>query len=293
VSKPPARELIELSAALRARVERESRRGRRAVYDPSLRAALLAPPPAPAGSPASPRAEEGKAPPPPAAKPAPARRVPAGQGTSRAAPRGVRGKKLSLLEVEPERVDYAPRMANLAELEREVAACERCGLCGERTQTVFARGRGRTRVMFIGEAPGAEEDRLGEPFVGRAGKLLDQILDAAGFRREVVYIANILKCRPPENRNPLPQEIEACTPHLERQIELVDPKIICALGKFAAQFLTGNPGAPIGRLRGRIHYYQDKIMVLPTYHPAALLRNPGFKRVVWEDMQLLRREYLR
>jgi len=184
-------------------------------------------------------------------------------------------------------------MADLAELERDVAGCTRCGLCGERTQTVFSRGKGRTRIMFIGEAPGAEEDRLGEPFVGRAGKLLDQILDAAGFRREEIYVANILKCRPPNNRDPLPEEIEACTPHLERQIELVDPKIICALGKFASQFLTGNPKAPMGRLRGKIHYYRDRIMVLPTYHPAALLRNPGWKRTVWEDMQLLRREYLR
>ncbi len=147
--------------------------------------------------------------------------------------------------------------------------------------------------MFIGEAPGADEDRLGEPFVGRAGKLLDQILDAAGFRRDEVYIANILKCRPPNNRDPHPDEIAACTPYLAEQIELVNPKIICALGRFAAGFLTGQLGASMGSLRGKVLAYQDRIPVLSTYHPAALLRNPDWKRVVWEDFQLLRREYLR
>jgi uracil-DNA glycosylase family 4 len=158
---------------------------------------------------------------------------------------------------------------------------------------VFARGRARNRVMFIGEAPGADEDRQGSPFVGRAGKLLDQIIDAIGFQRDEIYVANILKCRPPRNRDPQPDEIVACTPYLERQIELVEPKIICALGRFAAQFLTGQPKASMGQLRGKIHYYQDRIMVLPTYHPAALLRNPAWKRTVWEDVQLLRQEYLR
>jgi DNA polymerase len=147
--------------------------------------------------------------------------------------------------------------------------------------------------MFIGEAPGADEDAQGLPFVGRAGKLLDQIIEAIGFDREEIYVANILKCRPPQNRDPRPEEISSCTPYLEEQIRLVQPKIICALGKFAAQFLTGKPKATMGQLRGRIHYYRDSIMVLPTYHPAALLRNPQWKRVVWEDVQLLRKEYLR
>jgi DNA polymerase len=184
-------------------------------------------------------------------------------------------------------------MEKLSLLDREASRCELCGLCETRTQVVFSRGRARNRVMFIGEAPGADEDRLGEPFVGRAGKLLDQIIDAVGFQRDEIYVTNILKCRPPGNRDPESQEIAACTPYLEQQIELVDPKIICALGRFAAQFLTGNPKTPMAQLRGKIHYYRDRFMVLPTYHPAALLRNPGHKRVVWEDVQLLRKEYLR
>ena len=184
-------------------------------------------------------------------------------------------------------------MEKLAILAREAAGCELCGLCSTRTQVVFGRGRARNRVMFIGEAPGAEEDRQGSPFVGRAGKLLDQIIDAVGFDREEIYVANIVKCRPPQNRDPKPEEIETCTPYLRQQIELINPKIICALGRFAAQFLTGKPKATMGQLRGKIHYYQDRIMVLPTYHPAALLRNPHWKRVVWEDVQILRQEYLR
>jgi DNA polymerase len=198
-----------------------------------------------------------------------------------------------VIDVEPEASDYKKRMEKLTRLETEAATCELCDLCRTRTQVVFSRGRARNRVLFIGEAPGADEDRLGEPFVGRAGKLLDQILDAGGFQRDEVYVANILKCRPPKNRDPEPAEIAACTPYLEQQIDLVNPKIICALGRFAAQFLTGNPKAPMGTLRGKIHYYRERYMVLPTYHPAALLRNPNLKRVVWEDIQLLRKEYLR
>jgi DNA polymerase len=197
------------------------------------------------------------------------------------------------VEIEAETPDYASRMATMAVLAREASACEKCRLCETRTNVVFARGRARNRVMFIGEAPGADEDVQGLPFVGRAGKLLDQIIDAIGFDREEIYVANILKCRPPQNRDPRPDEIAACTPYLEEQIRLVRPKIICALGKFAAQFLTGKPQATMGQLRGKIHYYRDEIMVLPTYHPAALLRNPHWKRVVWEDVQLLRKEYLR
>ena len=204
-----------------------------------------------------------------------------------------RGKKLPLVPLEPERPGSAERNAELAALAAQVSTCRKCTLCDTRTQTVFARGNGRTRVMFVGEAPGADEDRQGFPFVGRAGQLLDQIIDAAGFDRELVYVANILKCRPPQNRDPRPEETAACTAFLETQIELVNPKIICALGRHAAQFLTGKPDAPMGQLRGRIHYYRDRIMVLPTYHPAALLRNPEWKRVVWDDMQILRQEYLR
>jgi len=201
--------------------------------------------------------------------------------------------RLSLIPVEPEAEDYAERMEALAALGKEASGCTRCGLCKTRTQVVFGTGSARTRVLFIGEAPGADEDRQGLPFVGRAGKLLDQIIDAVGFTRDEVYIANILKCRPPNNRDPHPEEIEACTPYLEEQIELIRPKIICALGRFAGQFLSGRPKVTMGSLRGRILYYRDDIMVLPIYHPAALLRNPDLKRQVWEDVQILRQEYLR
>lgn len=225
-----------------------------------------------------------------------ARPVHAGPGAAasgRPAAGGNRGKKLPRIEPETPPADWEERMARLAEVAAEAHDCTRCRLCETRKSVVFSRGRAGNRVMFVGEAPGADEDARGLPFVGRAGKLLDQIVDALGFERDEIYVTNILKCRPPGNRDPRPDEIEACTPFLEAQIELIQPKIICALGRFAAGFLTGNPGAPMGRLRGKIHYYRDRIMVLPTYHPAALLRNPGWKRVVWEDVQLLRREYLR
>lgn len=270
--KDPREELAELSAALRHQLEREGRRGKTHLSHGGLREAVSSKPSQPQPS-APPPA------PPPAGKPADA------DSQSR-------GKKLSLIDVEPEAGDYAVRMKQLDELAQEASGCEKCGLCETRTKVVFARGRARNRVMFIGEAPGADEDAQGYPFVGRAGKLLDQIVDAVGFQREEIYVANILKCRPPKNRDPKPEEIESCTPYLTRQIELVNPKIICALGKFAAQFLTDNPKVAMGKLRGRIHYY-DKRMVIPTYHPAALLRNPHWKKVVWEDVQLLRQEYLR
>lgn len=283
--KEPREELAALSAALRYHIEREARRGRTHVSFPGLREAAESLPAASTMLPAAPSSAT-------AAKPAagtvpdrPARRAPA--------PAPGRGKKLPLIAPEPEAADYADRMERLDALGREASGCTLCGLCETRTRVVFARGRARNRVMFIGEAPGADEDAQGYPFVGRAGKLLDQIIDAVGFQRDEIYVANILKCRPPNNRDPEPAEIASCTPYLERQIELVDPKIICALGRFAAQFLTGNPKTPMGRLRGKIHYYKDRIMVLPTYHPAALLRNPHWKKVVWEDVQLLRKEYLR
>ena len=266
----PRTELAALSVALRERLERAQERGRTSIPG---RRTVAASPAAPVAPPADP----------------PSQLPPALVGPS--APS--RGKKLPLVPLEPELSDRAERTARLTELARQVSGCRKCSLCETRTQTVFARGNGRTRVLFVGEAPGADEDRQGFPFVGRAGQLLDQIIDAAGFDREAVYVANILKCRPPQNRDPRPEETAACTGYLEEQIELVNPKIICALGRHAAQFLTGKPDAPMGQLRGRIHYYRDRIMVVPTYHPAALLRNPEWKRVVWDDMQILRREYLR
>jgi len=141
--------------------------------------------------------------------------------------------------------------------------------------------------MFVGEAPGADEDAQGRPFVGRAGQLLDKIIAACGLKREEVFIGNILKCRPPENRNPAPDEIVKCTPYLVGQIELLRPKVISAMGLFATQFLLQTT-APIGKLRGRLFDYHG-VKLLPTYHPAALLRNPNLKATVWEDVQLLRR----
>ena len=143
--------------------------------------------------------------------------------------------------------------------------------------------------MFVGEAPGAEEDRQGLPFVGKAGQLLTKIIEAMQLRREEVFICNMLKCRPPNNRNPLPDEIEQCEPYLKRQIEIVQPRIIGALGRVAAHALLKTQ-EPMKQLRGQLHQYEG-IPLIVTYHPAALLRNPGWKRATWEDMKWLRREY--
>ncbi len=180
----------------------------------------------------------------------------------------------------------------------EVRACVKCELHRTRIQAVPGAGTGRAGIVFVGEAPGAEEDRRGEPFIGRAGDLLGKILMAmdeqklipgVSVTRDAVYIANVLKCRPPDNRNPLPHEIEACSPHLRRQLAVLQPKIICCLGKFAAELLVGARGT-LGGMRGTVYRYGDAKLIV-TYHPAACLRNPGYKRPVWEDMQLLAREY--
>ncbi len=174
-------------------------------------------------------------------------------------------------------------------LQREVTGCTRCDeLVSTRTQTVFGVGDPHARLCFLGEAPGADEDRLGEPFVGRAGQLLTKIIEACGMRREDVYIGNILKCRPPGNRNPSPVEAANCRRYLERQLELIGPEFICCMGAVAAQNLLGTTVA-IGRLRGRVHDYREAKVVC-TYHPAYLLRNPAAKKDTWEDMKLLMRE---
>jgi DNA polymerase len=166
---------------------------------------------------------------------------------------------------------------------RQVAACQLCGLCRARKQAVFGVGSPLARLMFIGEAPGFDEDRLGEPFVGRAGKLLDDIIRAMRLRREDVYIANIVKCRPPENRVPDPEEVGSCLPYLERQIEIVNPEVICLLGATAARALLHASGS-LGSQRGRFFDYRGR-KVRVTYHPAYLLRNPQDKRKTWEDVQ--------
>ena len=169
------------------------------------------------------------------------------------------------------------------ELKRAVSGCVSCGLHKTRTQTVFGVGDENADWMLIGEAPGAEEDRLGDPFVGQAGRLLDNMLTAIGLKRgENVYIANVLKCRPPGNRNPQPEEVAKCTPHLLRQIELVQPKLILTLGRFAAQTLL-NTDASIASLRGKLHRYAG-VPLIVTYHPAYLLRTLPDKAKAWEDL---------
>jgi len=175
-----------------------------------------------------------------------------------------------------------------SELRATVAACTRCALHETRTQTVFGVGSESADWMIIGEAPGAEEDRRGEPFVGRAGKLLDEMLRAVGLARDSVFIANMLKCRPPDNRDPAAGEAAACRAYLDRQIALVSPKLILAVGRIAAQQLLGSD-APLGRLRGQKHYLNDgQLPVVVTYHPAYLLRSPSQKRKSWQDLCLAR-----
>lgn len=173
---------------------------------------------------------------------------------------------------------------SLPELREVLGECRRCKLAPHRTQIVFGVGNPSARLMFVGEGPGLDEDRQGEPFVGRAGRLLTEIITKGmRLRREDVYIANVVKCRPPENRNPEPDEVAACAPFLARQIEIVGPEVIVALGKFAAQTLLETK-TPITRLRGTWHRFRN-IPVMPTFHPAYLLRNPGEKRLVWEDVK--------
>lgn len=178
-----------------------------------------------------------------------------------------------------------PHTTGLSDLAKTVSVCTRCELHKSRTQTVFGVGNPNAKLMFIGEAPGADEDAKGEPFVGRAGQLLTKIIAAMGKTRHDVYIANILKCRPPQNRDPLPSEVECCEEYLRAQIALIGPKYICALGRIAAHWLLKTE-APLGALRTGSYTYEG-IPVIVTYHPAALLRNPAFKQPCWDDMKKL------
>ena len=178
-----------------------------------------------------------------------------------------------------------------ADLRQRVAKCQQCELHRGRRQTVFGIGDHNADWLIIGEAPGAEEDKQGEPFVGRAGKLLNSMLLACGLQREQVFIANILKCRPPENRDPKQEEITACASYLQQQIELIRPKIILAVGRIAAQNLLQTE-TPIGKMRGQQYKYADTgIPVIVTYHPAYLLRSPREKKKAWQDLQLAMRVY--
>jgi uracil-DNA glycosylase family 4 len=175
---------------------------------------------------------------------------------------------------------------DLQAIRDEIGDCRRCKLAGGRRHIVFGSGNPKAELMFVGEAPGQDEDLQGLPFVGRAGQLLTKIIEAIELKRNDVYIANILKCRPPNNRPPEPDEIAACSGFVQRQIERIHPKVIVALGKFAAQTLL-NMETPISRMRGRFFDYHG-VPLIPTYHPSYLLRNPSAKREVWEDMKAVR-----
>lgn len=199
--------------------------------------------------------------------------------------RGFDSSKESLDILESWANHARPQMETLTAIRLDLGDCRRCKLSKGRKKIVFGAGSRHASLVFVGEGPGYEEDRQGEPFVGAAGNLLTKIIQAMNLSRNEVYICNIVKCRPPGNRNPEIEEIKACSPFLERQIEAIQPRFICALGTFAAQTLLEST-TPISRLRGHFYTYKG-IPVLPTYHPAYLLRNSEKKRDVWEDMKLL------
>ena len=254
-------ELREILREARVLLGRERSRGR-------VRFGLTAPMPAPATVPT----------PAPAVWMGEPLALPGFESLAPAAPAPVpAGRPLTL------RDDLPTELPVLAQM---VAACRRCRLCETRTQTVFGDGSPTARLLFIGEAPGRDEDAQGVPFVGRAGQLLNRMIAAIDLKREDVYICNVLKCRPPENRVPAPEEVEQCRPYLEQQIALIRPALICALGLSAAQALLQTK-ASMGSMRGSVFHYRG-IPVIPTYHPAALLRNPSLKREAWIDLQRVR-----
>ena len=175
---------------------------------------------------------------------------------------------------------------SLDQVREDLGDCRRCTLCQDRTHIVFGSGNPQARLVFVGEGPGADEDRQGLPFVGRAGQLLTRMIEAIQMRRDEVYICNVVKCRPPKNRTPLEEEVAACSPFLDRQLAVLQPEVVCCLGLTAAQTLL-QVRTPIGRLRGKIHSFRGAQLVA-TYHPAYLLRNPAAKRDVWEDLKKIR-----
>ncbi|MFQ5500040.1 MAG: uracil-DNA glycosylase [Candidatus Zixiibacteriota bacterium] len=207
-------------------------------------------------------------------------------------PGGIPASDISNVEEQAAAMTLPTRPTEYESLEVHRSAicdCQRCDLGKTRNKFVYGVGRTDADLLFIGEAPGADEDRLGEPFVGRAGQLLDRILAAIQLSRQEVYIANILKCRPPNNRDPQPDEMEQCFEYLRAQVHLIQPKLICALGRIAAQALLKTT-TPLGRLRKKWHEYEG-VPLLVTYHPAALLRFQQYKRDTWEDMQMLKARY--
>lgn len=201
----------------------------------------------------------------------------------------VKQKKTNPIQVENIPSEPWTLESSLPGLQQQICTCLKCSLGQTRTKFVFGTGNPRAKVMFVGEAPGADEDAQGEPFVGRAGQLLNKIIEAVGMKREEVYICNILKCRPPGNREPLPLEMELCTPYLSKQLELVKPQFIICLGRTSAQWLLKTQES-LTALRGKFHDYNGTKLIV-TYHPAALLRNPNWKRPAWDDMQMFKKSY--
>lgn len=197
--------------------------------------------------------------------------------------------KLRLTELKKDGIDYIPKtlentkQKKLSVLESSIAGCPKCKLCKTRTNIVFGIGNSQASLLFVGEAPGEKEDLQGEPFVGRAGQLLTKMIEAMGFSRQEVYICNVIKCRPPNNRNPEADEIAACEPFLKQQLEIIKPKVIVGLGTYACQTLLKTTD-PMSRFRGQWCSYNN-IDFMPTFHPAYLLRNPSAKKLVWQDLQ--------
>ena len=221
--------------------------------------------------------------------PVPLRAAVESSGGARLHASDVGNAPLGMVSVVPVSAASAARAPSDAKLRLQVLAdtvksCALCGLSAHRQQTVFARGDGSSGVCFVGEGPGADEDAQGLPFVGKAGQLLDRMIEAMGLSRDAVYVCNVVKCRPPENRKPEPEEMAACLPYLSEQLELIAPRVIVALGATAVQGLFGTTEG-ITRLRGKWQSFRGKIDVMPTFHPAYLLRNPAAKREVWEDLQ--------
>jgi uracil-DNA glycosylase len=282
VEADPLAELRELSAALRAHAEWLAATGASGI-EPSTAA-----PPAP---PAEPSRKERPA---ARAEVTPRSAAPASSPTdARSAPRPV--ATAPIIAPPPVRapaaiaLDAGEKQRRLAVLQETVKSCTRCALHAGRIQTVFARGTGTSGLCFVGEGPGADEDEQGFPFVGKAGQLLDKMIGAMGFERDEVYVCNIVKCRPPNNRKPEPEEMAACMPYLEEQLTTLQPQVIVALGATAVQGIFGTSEG-ITRLRGRWKLYKGEVPVMPTFHPAFLLRTPAAKKEVWDDLQAVLRQ---
>jgi DNA polymerase len=200
-------------------------------------------------------------------------------------------REIGVTSLDIPKAGFRLNTGGLEAIRADIGDCRRCKLAPTRTNIVFGSGNPDAQLVFVGEAPGFDEDKQGLPFVGRAGQLLTKIIESIDIKREDVYICNVLKCRPPDNRNPEPDEVLACNPFLKRQLATIRPKVVCCLGTFAAQTVLAT-AAPISRLRGRFHDV-DGMRVIATFHPAYLLRSPDKKRDVWEDMKQIRAELFR